>query len=88
MSGAGNEDDPLIEATKLDAKPALLFAAYVGANHAAGNLAPVRMGPSNPAYANVRTELDEAPSREPVQVEFQAILQTNSFAWPRHLWLR
>jgi hypothetical protein len=54
MSGAGNEDDPLIEATKLDAKPALLFAAYVGANHAAGNLAPVRMGPSNPAYANVR----------------------------------
>jgi hypothetical protein len=41
MSAARNENDQLIEAAKLDAKPALMRAAHVGANHAGGNFTPV-----------------------------------------------
>ena len=41
MSGARKENDPLIEAAELDAKPAFVGAAHVGANRAGGNFAPI-----------------------------------------------
>ena len=41
MPGAREENDPLIEAAELDAKPALVRAAHVRANYASGNLAPI-----------------------------------------------
>jgi hypothetical protein len=43
MSGARNEGDPLIEAAELDAKPAFMRVADIGANGAGGNFAPIRM---------------------------------------------
>jgi hypothetical protein len=36
-----NEDDPLIEAAKLNPKPAFVFAAHIGANRAGGDFAPI-----------------------------------------------
>jgi hypothetical protein len=36
-----NEDDPLIEAAKLNPKPAFLLAAHIGANRAGGDFAPM-----------------------------------------------
>jgi len=41
MPGAREENDPLIEAAELDAKPASVFATHAGANRAGGNFAPV-----------------------------------------------
>jgi len=45
MPGARNQDDALIEAAELDAKPALMRAAHVRANGAGGNFAPIRTRP-------------------------------------------
>jgi hypothetical protein len=84
MSGARDENDPLIKAAELDTKPAFVFAAHIGANVAAGNFAPIRVHPPNSSYANVRAVLDESLSSEPVQIQFQSILQANPFAWPWH----
>jgi hypothetical protein len=41
MPGARNEDNPLVEAAKLDAKPAFVVAAHIGANYAGGNVTPI-----------------------------------------------
>ena len=81
VSGTGHEDDPLVEAAKLDAKPAFVLAAHVGANHAGGDIAPIRVRPSNSPNADVRTRLDEPLSSEPVQIQPQSVLKANSFAW-------
>ena len=75
-----DEGNPLIEAAKLDAKPALTRPAHAGTNGAAGNLAPIRMRPSNPVCTNVRAGHDETPSPEPVEIQLQSILQTNTLA--------
>ena len=40
---------------------------------------------ANPALRRCSTELYEAPSGEPIQVEFQAVLQANPLAWSWHL---
>jgi hypothetical protein len=50
---------------------------HLGADYAARNLSPVGVGPGNAAYANVRSKLDEAPSRKVIEIELQAILQTD-----------
>jgi hypothetical protein len=72
MSGARNENDPLIKAAELATKPAFVFAAHIGANVAAGNFAPVRVRLPNSSYANVRAVLYEFLSSEPVQIQFQS----------------
>lgn len=41
MTRTGHERNLLVEAAKLDTKPALVFAAHVRANHAGGNFAPI-----------------------------------------------
>ena len=68
MSGARKENDPLIEASELDAKPALMRTAHIGANSAGGNFAPIRMRPPNKARAYIRAVLDEAFFSEPVDI--------------------
>jgi hypothetical protein len=42
------------------------------------------MRPSNPPKTDVPAVLDEPLSRETVQIQFQSILQANTFAWPWH----
>jgi hypothetical protein len=69
-----NEDDPLIEAAKLNPKPAFILATHVGANHAVGNVAPIRVRPSYSAKADVCPGFDETVSSEPVQIQLQSIL--------------
>src|SRR4051794_8391263 len=64
-----NESDPLIEAAKLDAKPAFVTATHVRADAATGDFAPVRMRPLNSTNADVRTAPDETVLSKPVQVE-------------------
>ena len=74
----------MVEAAKLDAEPAFIFAAHVGANRASGDLTPVRMRPCNSTTANVCTGLNEPPSSQPVQIQPQSVLQANPFAWSAH----
>jgi hypothetical protein len=69
MSGAWNEIDPLIEAAKLDAKPALMRAAHVGANHAGGNFAPIRVRLSNSSNADVSAVSNKSLSSEPIEIQ-------------------
>ena len=72
MSGARNENDPLIKAAELATKPAFVFAAHIGANVAAGNFAPVRVRLPNSSYANVRAVPDKSLSSEPIEIQLQS----------------
>ena len=47
---------------------------HLGADYAARNLSPGGVSPRNAAYANVRSKLDEAPSRKMIQIELQGRL--------------
>jgi hypothetical protein len=84
MSGARKENDPLIEVSELDAKPALMRAAHVGANSAGGNFAPIRMSPPDSTKPDVCATSDESLSSKSVQIQLQPILQANTFARSRH----
>jgi hypothetical protein len=84
MSSARNEYDPLIEAAELDAKPALMRAAHVGANQAVGNFPPVRMRPPNSTGTDVCAASDESLSSEAVQIQLQSILEANTFTRSWH----
>ena len=75
MSGAWNENDPLVEAAKLNAKPALMRAAYVGTNHAGGNFAPIRVRPSDYLNTDVSAASNKSLSSEPIEIQRQAVLQ-------------
>ena len=84
MSGAWNENDPLVEAAKLNAKPALMRAAYVGTNHAGGNFAPIRVRPSDYLNTDVSAASNKSLSSEPIEIQRQAVLQTSALAWACH----
>jgi hypothetical protein len=62
VPGARQENDPLVEAAKLDPEPTFVLAAHVGAHHAGGDLTPVRMRPRNSTTADVCAGLN-APLR-------------------------
>jgi len=82
MPGARNEDSPLVEAAKLDAKPAFVVAAHIGADYAGGYVSPIGMRPCNSTETDVRAALDKSFSSEAVQIQPQSALKANSFAWP------
>ena len=48
------------------------------------NFSPIRVGPGNAAWANIRSEFDETFTSKSVEVEPQAVLQTDSHSRSRH----
>jgi hypothetical protein len=68
MTRPGNERNPLIEAAKLDTKPALMLTGHIGADETGGNFAPIRMRPPDSTDANVRVALNKPISGKPVQI--------------------
>jgi hypothetical protein len=84
VSRSVKKDYPLVEASKLNTKPTLVLSAHVRGYKADGNFAPIRMRPFDSTSANVRAVSDKSLSGQPVQIQFQSILQANPFAWPGH----
>jgi len=61
---------------------------HLGADYAARNLSPGGVSPRNAAYANVRSKLDEAPSRKMIQIELQAVFKAGSVSRTRNWYTR
>jgi hypothetical protein len=85
MSPVRSQFDPLVKASNLNLEPAFKRPCHVCADPAARDVSPIRMSPFDPPKANVRAEPNESVPREPVQVEFQSILETNPVTLSRHL---
>src|ERR1700751_3679001 len=68
----------LDQAPNLDTQPSIGWGAHIGGNQPVGDLSPVGMRPSDLPKTDIRSELDEAIPRQPVQVELQSILQAHS----------
>jgi hypothetical protein len=60
VAGTRYKRNPLVEVTKLDAKPTLALSAHVRGNNSAGNFTPIGMRPHNPESAYARAGLYEA----------------------------
>src|SRR6516164_5853861 len=78
-----NERYLLDRVADLDTEPSVVLVRHVGADDTV-HTPPIGVCPSNAAWANIRSELDETFASKPVEVKPQAILQTDSHSRSRH----
>jgi hypothetical protein len=67
VAGTRYKRNPLVEVTKLDAKPTVALSAHVRGNDSAGNFTPIGMRPHNPASAYARAALQHFNLRKLVR---------------------
>jgi hypothetical protein len=68
VSWLGNQLDPLIECSEVDAQPALALSAHVRGYRARSNFTPIRIDPGDAFSGRTQASANEALSSKAVEV--------------------